>query len=691
MRPSSVTLDTPAQALPGIGPARAAQLERLGIRTVRDALVLVPRRYEDRRYLAPIGRLRPGEYSTVAGTVKTAAVGRTRRGIPYAELLVADDSGALPVRFYRQPFLAKTLGRGRRLILAGRLAPHFPREMINPEYEILDDSDLQAEMGRVVPIYPLTAGLSQRFLRRLIAGLTREAPPGIVDPLPEATRTAHRLLPLGDALRQLHLPESPEAAVQARRRLAFDEFFLFSLALLRQRVSRIRQPGVAFRAPHPAVDRLLGALPFRLTGAQCRSLETIWRDMAAPSPMQRLLQGDVGCGKSIVAFLAALTAAANGFQAALLAPTEILAAQHADRLAPLADRLAVPLVHLAGGMGAGSRREALARLAEETPCLAVGTHALLQPDVVFGRLGFVVVDEQHRFGVLQRSALSRKGSTPDVLVMTATPIPRSLALVLFGDLDLSLIDELPPGRGPVATRWVTDGDGAQVAVELATHLAGAGRAYVVCPVVDESAAELKAATQTAESYRRGPLGRFGVGLLHGRLSGAEKLATLAAFREGRVRLLVSTTVVEVGLDVPEATVMIIEHGDRLGLAQLHQLRGRIGRSGRPGTCLVVADPAEIGEEGRQRLEAFVDLQDGFALAEADLRIRGPGEFFGTRQSGLDGFRLGNLATDLVLLEEARAAAARALADSPELEGRWSLVRRAMETAWEGRLGLARVG
>jgi ATP-dependent DNA helicase RecG len=399
----------------------------------------------------------------------------------------------------------------------------------------------------------------------------------------------------------------------------------------------------------------------------------------------------VGSGKTIVALLAALTAVGNGYQAAIMAPTEILAAQHAERARALAEPLAVPVVHLAGGMTAPSRREALARLAETPACLAVGTHAFLQEDVRFGRLGLVVVDEQHRFGVLQRAEFRRKGARPDVLVMTATPIPRSLALVLYGDLDLTVIDELPPGRQPVTTTWIEEAERARIERELRLRLARGERAYVVCPVVEESAAELKAAVQTAEAYRKGPLGEFGVGLVHGRLRSAVKAETIAAFRQGGVRLLVATTVVEVGMDVPEATAIVVEHADRLGLAQLHQLRGRVGRADRPGVCFVVADRAEITEEARGRLEAFVQERDGFALAEADLRLRGPGEFFGTRQSGLDGFQLGDLTADLRLLEAARGEAMTVLEQAPALDGAWAAVRAAMEQRWASRLGLAQVG
>jgi ATP-dependent DNA helicase RecG len=407
--------------------------------------------------------------------------------------------------------------------------------------------------------------------------------------------------------------------------------------------------------------------------------------------MSRLLQGDVGSGKTAVAFAAALLAVRSGWQAAIMAPTEILAAQHAERLQELASSLGIPVVHLTSGMGAALRRKALEILSTPRPCLAVGTHALLQADVTFARLGFVVVDEQHRFGVLQRATLQDKAVHPDVLVMSATPIPRSLGLVLYGDLDLTTIEELPPGRRPVETIWVAEGERRHVAEALERHLAEGARAYVVCPAVEESAAELRAAVQTAESYRRGPLGRFGVGLAHGRMSSAEKRDTLGAFRDGRIGLLVATTVVEVGVDVPEATVMVIEHADRLGLAQLHQLRGRVGRSHRAAQCLIVADGAEIGPEAQARLEAFVRERDGFALAEADLRLRGPGDFFGTRQAGLDGFQVGDLSADLRVLEEAREAAAAALRESAELDGAWLATRQAMESRWASRLGLARVG
>ena len=688
---SDLSPDTAIQRVKGIGPARAERLERLGVRAIGDALLLVPRRYEDRRTFAPIGRLRPGEVASVLGEVKSVGMGRTRRGIPFCEILVADRTGSLPVRWYRQPYLARAFRRGLRVILTGRLTPYPSRHMVNPEHEVEEAEEIQYHSGRIVPIYPLTAGLAQRFLRRLLFDLARAVGPRLADPVPTQVRDRHGLLPLPDAVGALHAPATLEEAAAARRRLAFDEFLLFSLAVLRQRAARGAQPGIAFAAPGPLAERVQATLPFALTRGQVRALEAVWQDMAAPRPMQRLLQGDVGSGKTIVAFLAALTAVGSGYQAAVMAPTEILAAQHADRLQALAEPLGVPVVHLGGGMNAALRRETLARLGGGAPCVAVGTHALLEADVVFGRLGFAVVDEQHRFGVLQRAALQGKAAHPDVLVMSATPIPRSLALVLYGDLDLSVIDDLPPGRRPITTLWVAEGERGRVTAELLACLSRGERAYVVCPVVEESAAELKAAVQTADGYRRGALGRFGVGLVHGRMSSGDKLATLSAFREGRVRLLVATTVVEVGVDVPEATVMVIEHADRLGLAQLHQLRGRVGRADRPAHCFVVADRETLGGEAQARLDALVRERDGFALAEADLRLRGPGDFFGTRQAGLDGFQVGDLAADLRLLEAARHEAETALREHPDLDGPWLAARSAMESRWAARLGLARVG
>jgi len=689
---SRVTPKTLVRSLRGIGPSRSECLERLGVRTVGDALLLLPRRYEDRRALSPIGRLRLGEFQTVAGTVKAVGVGRTRRGIPYCEVMLEDGTGTLLARWYRQAYLARTFRRGQRIILSGRVSPYPPREMVNPEHEIQEGQDSHYHTGRIVPIYPLTAGLSQRFLRRWLADLVREHAGDLSDPLPVAVRERHHLLSLARAVESLHLPNEMAEALVGRRRLAFDEFFLFSLAILRQRAARAAEPGIAFEAPNALAERARAALPFSLTPAQAHALEGIWKDMAQGRPMQRLLQGDVGSGKTVVAFLAALTAVGDGYQAAIMAPTEILAAQHAERARVLAEPLGVRVVHLAGATAGSLRRQALELLASMSPCLAIGTHALLQPDVAFGRLGFVVVDEQHRFGVLQRAGLQRKAAHPDVLVMTATPIPRSLALVLYGDLDLSVIDELPPGRQPVATVWIEDDrERWRIGADLKARLARGERAYIVCPVVEESAAELKAAVQTADAYRRGPLGAFGVGLVHGRLPSAEKATTIASFRDGTNRLLVATTVVEVGVDVPEATAIVIEDADRLGLAQLHQLRGRVRRSERPAVCFVVADRQEIGEEARARLEALTREQDGFALAEADLQLRGPGEFFGTRQSGLDSFQLGDLTADLRLLETARAEAMGALAEAPALDGVWEAVRAAMEERWAARLGLAQVG
>ncbi len=687
---SAWSLVSPVQTIKGIGPTRATAFERLGVRTIGDLLLLVPRRYEDRRSFQPLGRVRLGEMASIRGQVRTVGTGRTRRGVPYCDLLVEDGSGVLPVRWYRQAYLSRLFRRGQAVILTGRLASYPPRLMVNPEYEIEEAEDAQVHSGRIVPVYPLTQGLSQRFLRRLLYELM-EANVPTPDPLPEATRRAHQLPERSAALKSVHSPTEMSDVTTGRRRLAFDEFFLFSLGMLRERQRRAVRPGIAFAVPGDLAGRIAATLPFALTPGQRAALQAIGADMAAPRPMQRLLQGDVGSGKTIVALLAALTAIGSGYQAALMAPTEILAAQHAQRAAALLAPWQIPVVHLAGGTGAAARTTALEMLASDMPCLAVGTHALLTADVRFGRLGFLVVDEQHRFGVLQRAALQAKAAHPDVLVMSATPIPRSLALVLYGDLDLSTIPDLPPGRQPIETIWLDDTDRARVEAEMGRCLGRGERVFVVCPVVEESAAELTAAVQTAARYQRSALARYGVGLVHGRLSAADKLGTLTAFREGKIGLLVATTVVEVGVDIPEATLMVIEHADRLGLAQLHQLRGRIGRSDCAARCLVIADREEITPEAQARLEAFVKERDGFALAEADLRQRGPGEFFGTRQAGVDMFHIGDLTADLRVLEEARTAAQETLAVAPDLTGEWDAVREEMEHRWADRFGLARVG
>ena len=498
------TPETDVRLLKGIGPTRAQYLGRLGIRTVADALLLIPRRYEDRRAFALLGRLRPGESASVRGQVKSVGVGRTRRGVPYCEILVEDRSGTLPVRWYRQPYLARTFPRGTRVIITGRLNSYPPRQMVNPEYEIEDADEARCHSGRIVPVYPLTTGLGQRFLRRLLFDLVHAASHQLADPLPAALRGEHGLLSLSAAVRALHAPSDQSETVAARRRLVFDEFFLFSLAMLRQRAIRSAHRGIAFATPGVLAERARASLPFALTRAQARVLEAVWNDMAEARPMQRLVQGDVGSGKTIVAFLAALTAVDNGYQAAVMAPTEILAAQHAERLRALANPLGVSVVQMGGGTGGAARREALERLQDGEPCLVVGTHALIVSDVAFGRLGFVVVDEQHRFGVLQRAALQAKAAHPDVLVMSATPIPRSLALVLYGDLDLSVIDELPPGRQPVTTVWIQAGERQRIATELLARLDRGERGYVVCPVVEESAAESRPCTSPTPNRLSGP-------------------------------------------------------------------------------------------------------------------------------------------------------------------------------------------
>ena len=684
-------LDDPCRFLKGVGPRRAEVLERLRVRTVEDLLLHLPRSYYDRRQLVPVCSLQPGNQACVRVRVESLQARPPWPGRSTHVATVADDTGRLRVVWFNS-WVAEVLRPGNQVVLAGPVVEQRGRlEMRQPEFELLEQETQELlHAGRIVPLYPLTRGVSQKWLRALVRRALDLYLPCVHEVLPETVRNA--MPERRAAFAGVHFPATPEEAEAARGRLKFEELFLFQLLVARRRLHTSRHVrGVPMQRQRGLHERYLTALPFALTGAQRRVLEDIYADLESGRWMQRLVQGDVGSGKTVIAAAALMLVVGNGWQGAFMAPTETLAVQHAERLAPACESLGVRLDLLTGSRSERDKEILRGRMARGDVDLVIGTHALIQEGVEWARLGLAVVDEQQRFGVLQRGVLQRGAERPHVLVLSATPIPRSLALVLYGDLDLSVIDELPPGRQPVTTVWVQEGERSRVEAELRMRLARGERAYVVCPVVEESAAELKAAVQTADSYRRGPLGVFGVGLIHGRLPPAEKAATIAAFRQGGIRLLVATTVVEVGVDVPEATAMVIEHADRLGLAQLHQLRGRVGRADRAAICFVVADREEVGEEARARLEALVREHDGLTLAEADLRLRGPGEFFGTRQSGLDGFHLGDLTADLSLLESARAEARAALAEAPALDGAWIAVRKAMEKRWAARLVLGHVG
>uniref|UniRef100_A0A7C1K3M2 ATP-dependent DNA helicase RecG n=1 Tax=Thermomicrobium roseum TaxID=500 RepID=A0A7C1K3M2_THERO len=668
----SVDPDEPVTALPGVGAQRARQLETLGISTVRDLLYLVPRRYADYTQVVPIGRLgrlvRVGEEvtCTVIGEVAQVEVRETTNGRRYVAVELRDDTGKIPVIWFN-PFVAKQLAVGQRIAVSGKLEGSGPYVRFrNPEWEPAEADLLNT--GRIVPIYPLTHGLYQRQLRQLTRTALELALPRLNDPLPTALRQRYELPSLTWALAQLHYPESLAAAERARRRLAFDEFLVLQLGLVQRRLSWHAQPGTPIPIDRELLERFLASLPFQLTSAQRRALEEILADLAQPHPMSRLLQGDVGSGKTVVAAAAALLVHRAGFQSAILAPTEILAEQHFRTLTRLysglsgADRPLVAL--LTGSTPERDRGPILAGLASGAIGIVVGTHALLEERVQFRHLTLAVIDEQHRFGVLQRHTLRSKGENPHVLVMTATPIPRSLALVLHGDLDLSIIDELPPGRQPVKTYVVPGRKRAEAYKFVRREIEKGHQAFVICPLVEESETiEARAATAEYERLQRDVFPDLRLGLLHGRMSSREKDEVMTRFRDGELDILVSTAVVEVGIDVPNATVILIEGAERFGLAQLHQFRGRVGRGTAPSYCLLVSDADT--EAARQRLEAVATTTDGFRLAEIDLQLRGPGEFLGTRQSGLPNLRFATLA-DMPTLQAARRAAEELLQDDPTL-------------------------
>ncbi len=667
----------------GVGPNRLTQLQPLGIETVEDACYYAPRRYEDRTHLAAIKDLRPGEIVTVRARVLARSLRRIRRGQTLVEAAVGDATGVLYALWFNQPYLAEQLKVDEELILYGQVEPRPRLSMIHPELERVGRDDDPAgstgslHMGRIVPIYPLAGGLTQRWFRQMIASTLERHRADLDDPLPEALRAARGFPALTDAVRQLHFPDSWDALERARERLAFEELFLFQLALAQRRARFERQAKPQrYRRDGPLLQGLLAHLPFTLTAGQQRVLEELLEDLCRSAPMHRLLQGDVGCGKTVV--MAALIAVAvqSGCQAAVMAPTELLAEQHARVMGGWLSPLGVSVGLLTQGVPAADRARRERAIAEGALPVVVGTHALLQTRVVFRNLTLVLIDEQHKFGVVQRAHLAKKAAMPDVLVVTATPIPRTLALSIYGDLELSTISELPAGRRPVTTRWLGEADRQALYELIRRELAQGRQGYVVYPLVEErqgqvpgalaGARHLKAVTQMAKHLQAEVFQGFRVGLLHGQMRPKAKEQTMLAFARGELQLLVSTVIVEVGLDVPNATIMVIEHPERFGLAQLHQLRGRIGRGEHPAICIVVSDSAE--EAVRQRLAAFVETADGFALAEQDLEQRGPGELLGRRQHGWMRWRIANLIRDRGLLESAREEAIALIRRDPALRG-----------------------
>ena len=660
-------LRTDVRYIKGIGEQRAKALDKLGIRTLRDLIAFFPRRYEDRRESRRITELVPGESACV--TVIAASeptVSHIRRGLDLVKIRMADETAVLDVTFFNQAWLQRQLRQGEEYVLYGKVEEGgslFRRRMANP---VVERPDRREVTGRIVPVYPLTAGVSQRQLHRAVRQGLDECGDILPELLPDELRQRHQLCRVGYAYENIHFPENDEALAIARRRLAFEELFLFTIGLkgLRRRREDITVP------PCREVDMtpFYGSLPFTLTAAQRRCVEEAIGDMTSGRPMNRLCQGDVGSGKTMVAAACVYFMVKNGRQAALMAPTEILARQHYGGLAPLLEQLGVRCAVLTGSTPAREKRAVQAGLADGAVDFAVGTHALLSEGVEFADLGLVVTDEQHRFGVAQRGALAAKGHSPHTLVMSATPIPRTLALILYGDLEVSVIDQLPPGRQPIDT-FAVPGSYHERLYAFIRKLAAEGRqAYIVCPQVEETEDgqdERKAVTEYAEMLRSGPLSDLRVAVVHGKMKAKEKDAVMTAFAAHETDVLVATTVIEVGVDVPNAAVMVIENAERFGLSQLHQLRGRVGRGKHKSYCVLVSD--NRNEETRQRLRVMTKTNDGFRIAEEDLRLRGPGDFFGQRQHGLPGLKVADLGCDTQLLREAQAAAEALLSRDPELK------------------------
>jgi len=690
----------PITSVRGVGNRMSELLTRMNLSTVEDLLYFLPRRYEDRRIVTRITETVPGMKQTITGKITYADrcfYGRKK----VFEVTVDDGHGILKAKWFkgREAFLRGTLKPQQRVILTGKITGFpFEREMIHPDFEILNDSeDNLLHFKRIVPVYSETEGLHQKTLRRIMWHAVREYGTRLETQIPEAIRRKHRLMTIPEAVRMVHFPDVDqeidayqEGRSDAHRTLIYDEFFFFQLGIALSRRSVLWEKGILFRPAGEILKRFYRTLPFTLTEAQQRVISEIQRDMASRRSMNRLLQGDVGSGKTIVSMAAMIIACENGYQAAMMAPTEILADQHYRNLKAWSEKIGLRVRLLTGSLALAEKREIQAQLMSGGIDIIVGTHALIQEDVRFHKLGLVVVDEQHRFGVLQRSRLRKKGEIPDVLVMTATPIPRTLAMSVYGDLDISVIDELPPGRTEIKTKVFTETQRNRVYEIIRKEVHKGNQVFIVYPLIDESERlDLRAATRMREHLKNNIFPESSVGLIHGRMKGAEKEMVMRAFVRRQIQILVSTTVIEVGIDIPKASLMVIEHSERFGLSQLHQLRGRVGRSDTPSACILMVQHNR-SNDALKRLKVMEATNDGFKIAEEDLVIRGPGEFMGTKQTGLPDFYVANIVRDGLILNNAKMDAFALVENDPRLEKpEHRFLREKLLRRWAGRLDLAR--
>ncbi len=681
---TSLRPDSPVTRLPGIGKVAIERFERLGVTTAADAVFLFPRRFNDFTDVRKISEIRPGSQpQTVVGTVFSVGEVRFGRRARGSQAVITDGSGLMKAMWWNMPYVARGLPEGAQVVLSGKVREYRGRlQMENPEYEVFDDETMNA--GRMIPVYPATSGLGQRTIRRAVKAAVDALADQVNDPIPEPARKSAELPPIAEAIRAYHYPEHERQAEEARQRLALGEFVAVQAAVLMRRAEWQEDNDAPPLSIDAERDGFLRSLPFGLTGAQGQCIDEIDGDLRGPHPMLRLLQGDVGSGKTVVAFAAMLAAVRAGYQTALMAPTEILAEQHyrslsrllgGDEVSPLAgmfapDWLERPLrvLLLTGSLTAGQKQQIRGDAAHGGADIIIGTHALLEDGMEMPRLGLAVVDEQHRFGVLQRAKLRQKGLNPHLLVMTATPIPRTLALTVYGDLEVSTIDEMPPGRQPIKTRWYQPGERDDAYTFIRKHLDAGEQAFIICPLVEESETlDVRSAEQEFEHLSNGPLHGYNLELLHGRMAGKAKDEIMGRFARGEAQALVSTSVIEVGIDVPNATVIVIEGAERFGLSQLHQFRGRVGRSSTQSYCLLFSSEEDPGPDARERLEAMCQTTDGFELAEIDLKMRGEGETWGKLQSGTNTMLRVARLTDREILMKARSIAEKVLARDPKLQ------------------------
>jgi ATP-dependent DNA helicase RecG len=698
-------LHTPIQFVKGVGPKLAKLFEKKGILTVEDALYFLPRCYEDRRHLKRISELKAGRKETGFGEILLSGVAfyQNKRKRVF-EVVVGDGSGTLTLKWFHgnQRYLRDRFKKGCTLIFSGEVRWfHYQKEIYHPDLEILD-GDIEKDylnFKRIVPIYSETEGLHQRTLRRLMKTILDGYADELSSPIPPDVVERQDLINFSEAFHRVHFPPEGESIdplnlqrSDGHRRIIFDEFFFLELGMALKKRGMAQETGISFHTDGPFVQRLLNLLTFKLTRAQERVLAEIKEDLGNPHPMNRLIQGDVGSGKTIVALLTCLDVVGCGYQAAIMAPTEVLAEQHFLNLHRWLEPLGVEVALLTSHVKGSEREDLYQRIRNGDIRLVIGTHAVIQEAVEFHRLGLAIIDEQHKFGVVQRGLLKKKGGNPDVLVMTATPIPRTLAMTIYGDLDISVIDEMPPGRMPVETKVFPESARARVYRTVEEEVRKGRQAFIVYPLVEESEKlDLKDATQMADHLQKDIFPEFRIGLLHGRMKSDEKESVMMEFKEGRIQILVATTVIEVGIDIPNASVMVVEHAERFGLSQLHQLRGRIGRGRYPSKCILLAQ-YRSSEEAKNRLQAMERTTDGFKIAEEDLALRGPGEFFGIRQSGLPDFRVAHILRDTPILIEARKEAFRLIQEDPELVSpSHTGIKEVLLRRWEGRMELAGIG